>query len=280
MLYYLPGERAEAMDPRRVRELGLGYLLDGPDCDVACRGVLAHGPDGGAGTVVSAMPAGRPEVGYYPNRQEWHEARVGAGEGRPVWIGWPKGQPPGPEDLARREMMGGHAVTLSDGRRWLVPVARLVTGDSPLPRRLVRGDDGQWTPGDVSGPLAGLFAAACRWWEALTSYAEAAFAGGPGAPEGTDPGSPGGGGETMTAITLQDECETAVMALAVNYRLSAVEVNLLGLLDERTEAEVLMALCDWPAVLEMSKKAASAGPGSPPGGTDGSGPDTSRPSAS
>jgi len=132
-------------------------------------------------------------------------------------------------------------------------VARLVGGDPGLPTHL-RRVDGRWRSDTVRPEFADLFADACRIWDKLESLAA-----------GSDSKSPQKTDDEQ--ITVEIEADIAVRALAVNYRIGPVEVDLLGLLDTDTVWQTLKALIDWPAIEDLSKKALEP-PSSPPGGGD------------
>jgi len=235
-LYFVPD--VPGADEALLRELGLDVLLEGgyAQCNVA------EGPAPKTGVVLAAAPA-NPEgalatAGYYPDRQEWLQA-----PGKDYWIGFEKDNRPGPADLERKKLISGHPVKLSDGHTWAVPVARSVNGSSPLPRRLA-WDGAGWIPGGLLEEFKELFAQACAMWDTLI-------------------------GAEATDITLTDECNTAAMALGLNYRLSPIEISALGLFDTKTEVDVLMAVIDWPMVeSELKKKRVAGADVSGPGKKD------------
>lgn len=233
LLYYVPDRRAIGIDV--VKELGLGYAMDrgGPQ-----HAGMQPGPDTGSGVVFSfADPDGKSPSLHAAGGATWEQV-----PGSPVWIGFDPEDPPRPDDLARAEQRDGHAVRLGDGNDWLVPVARAVDGTSPLPRRL-RWDGETWAPGDVLQQYTDLFGEACRIWDTVIAG-------------------------DADSRTLSVECGIAVMALAINYRLGPAEVSLLGLFDTVNEAEIVLALIDWPAVLAFKKKLDSGEITLPPGDED------------
>lgn len=242
-VYYLPGRKSAT--PQVLAELGLGYLLDGAG-GLSAAGVPHSGPDGKAGCMVCLPSAACPEPPIGALAAAAGRAKTFAQlPGSAAWMGWDPASPPGPEDLARREQILGHDVELGDGRRWHVPVARLLDGGTRLPRRLA-WDGEVWSPGQVLDRYRALWTAASRIWDALAGAGE-------------------GGTETVT-VTLDEECSAAAAALAVNYRLGPGEVSLLDLLDEAAEVRVVKALVDWPALDELKKKLEAASPSSLPGG--------------
>lgn len=237
--YYLSGQRA--IKAAKADALGLSYARDGGGPSHAG---INPGPDEKVGVVFAFADArgntpplalaGAPSV-------RWMEQ-----PGNPeLWLGYEPSDPPGPTDLARREQRPGHPVTLTDGHEWIVPVARLLDGQPALPRRL--SWDGQaWTPGEVLDRYTDLFAAACRVWDALMEAGE---------------------------VTLDESCDVAATALAVNYRIGPAEISLLGLFDTDSHAAIIRAMIDWPAVEALKKKLDSGELSLEPGG-GASSPDT------
>jgi len=242
-IYYATGRSAITRED--LTALGLAYLLPaaaGPTC-----APIQPGPDGAAGCVFT-FGAGSLQSAGGKGGAEWRPL-----EGSHIQVMVPAGDLPGPADLARRHAQPGHTVRLGDGRRWLVPVARLVGGDPGLPTHL-RRVDGRWRSDTVRPEFADLFADACRIWDKLESLAA-----------GSDSKSPQKTDDEQ--ITVEIEADIAVRALAVNYRIGPVGVDLLGLLDTDTVWQTLKALIDWPAIEDLSKKALEP-PSSPPGGGD------------
>lgn len=209
---------------------GLGYRKTG------------SGPSGGHGLLMSDKGA----VEYLPAKQTWRKM---ADKG---WIGFET--LPTPHDLMRDEIRAGQNVRLADGRQWLVPVARMVTGggqmsECQLPRKRSLGPDGRWVAGSVTDRHADLWAAAEKWWNKKYAILEQ-VAGAPGA---------------SVEFSLEDETQSAVCALATNYRVGAFECDLLGLFDDTSVMAVLDALCDLVSFdVMLSKKSTAAEPSPTP----------------
>lgn len=234
LIYYLPGPGAASRDV--VVDWGLGYVLEG-DEGVQHVG-MSKGPDGGTGVAFApkAGPGGRPaQLPHDAGRAEWQRM---PGHPRGAWIGRVPGEIVRPQDVARGRQLGGHMTELADGQRWLVPVARMVNGATPLPTAL-RWDGSAWTQGEVLPRFRDLWAHGIRMWDLLIGIAR----------------------EEGHALVFVDEAMTAVHALACNYRLGPAEVSMLGLLDTTSEVAVLKALVDWPSVEVLAAgKAEGAGP--------------------
>lgn len=241
-LYFLPG--GPAVTRKRVEDAGLGYLFDGRRGPGPSHVGLEPGPGGKPGCAFSV--AGRSgRGGPLPSRAS--ETKPGEdGKREPVvawspihgteaWIGVLEDALPGPADLARAEAIEGHQVELGDGASWLVPVVRRLRGDPGLPCALVF-DGHDWNRGDVKPAFRALWAAACRIWAVF---------------QGARVGEP---------VTLTEEATTAATAIAVNYRVSPVEVGALGLLDTGSHVELLKAVVDWPSLKLLEGKEEAATP--------------------
>ena len=105
------------------------------DARIATRHVKA-GPSGGPGMLMARNP--QSGVVYDAHSQVWHGPFVLANNCKPVWFGWFTESPPGPPQFERAHTMPGVALVLGDGRRWVVPVARL------QPKRRDVDADGKW----------------------------------------------------------------------------------------------------------------------------------------
>lgn len=227
IIYYMPGIITTSKE--KVQEAGLGYALgrEGPSYST-----MAPGPDGGRG-VVFVLKGSL----HVPEDTKW-EKYPGRED---LWMGYDPANRPGPEDLAREKQFAGHLVELSDGKSYLVPVARAVDGSTPLPRKLTR-EGKNWIVGDVEEIYREYFAQACRVWDQVYAVADKDDKQG-----------------EETAITIEDGSDVAAMALGLNYRLGPEEMSLLGLFNTENMANVLKAVVDWPGFEEMIKKKITAG---------------------
>ncbi len=239
-LYFLPGaDRAPGLD--ELDAAGLAYAFDRKP---AARQVTA-GPDRLAGWICAdegSVPIA--QTGYYADRQTWRKI-----PGREAWIGRYQDVPIAPEDLARPEQLGGHLVTLADGREWLVPVARGAADEAgqlvwynPLPHTSKLDDAGRWVRGDVVDRYRPLWELAVEWDNALAS-----------ALAQTDDDAQDDDRVSLI-IEFENVHPAAVRALAFNYRIGDCEADALGLLTEKLAAEVLGATVDLPTRLEIIKK--------------------------
>lgn len=234
-LYYVPGAHKQVTDAL-VAKAGLGYAFDAKPQG---RPVMNHGPDGGAG-IVLCDPARVRDIGVFGEAQVWRQA-----PGRGYWVGWFKADGlPGPEDLQRERLLTGHAVALGDERYWLVPVARrieveedeLVGAGCVLPRALGLTEDGEWSAGAVVPRYRALWGVAEQAWDVYMAGIGLEVEG----PE--------------LPFDFRGQVEGAVTVLAANYRVSAVEADILGLLTEETMVQILKAVIDAPKLDGVIKK--------------------------
>jgi hypothetical protein len=270
LLYYIGGER-NTIAAAELRAIGLDYAFDQGE-NVQARGVQ-HGPDGGRGLIVARTD--QEDVGYYPARQRWVRLLAAAsgdaqpvcgqpcqadGEARriPVWVGMVTDRAaPGPEELARQELLDGHMIELLDGRRWLVPIARatvqsdgMLVARMNLPAPCVPDEQGRWRIGPVLPCWESLWRRAERVWDGLEAEIEDEAEGG-------------------RQLTASEALDIAVAALRANYRIERGEAGLLGLLDQQRAMKICGALVDLPTIRDwLKKKAAAAGSGCAAGPAD------------
>ncbi len=237
-LYFIPD--ANAADDALLKRVGLEHLLGAP----RRQGRIDRGPGGGPGCLVTLGPKSGdgPDVGdgppsglsWLPDAQEWPEC-PDAG----FRIGFTKGLPPQPRDLARADLIDGHAVTLEDGNEWVVPIGRVFGLGGARYRRLRIGPGGRVVGGAAIARLEAVERDAERFWRTVFP------------PEKKAPEDPA----AAPVMTDEEQAEAAVRALAVNYRIGRYEaMNALGLLTEENVARVLLALIDGPRLTEALKK--------------------------
>jgi len=231
VLYYVPD--VGTMKAERACELGLGHVFAEGDLTYAG---WQNGPSG-PGVLFAHGQAGFEAA----SACEWTAAPDAA-----YWIGFLRSDLPRPQDLVRVKVMLGHPVRLADGNLWTVPVIRYIDGATALPRRLTWDGQG-WTPEDVIGRHADLFAQLCHAWDVM--MAELAK-------------------DESLRITISETADLAVRLLQINYRLGPAEVSVLGLLDTQTEGEIVLAGMDWPAIRAAVKKGGLVTPSDAPGGQE------------
>jgi hypothetical protein len=256
-LYFIP----ECVDPPELDKLaqwGLAYAFEAPPAWTLKGG--GSGPGGASGLLMAGQGT---ELGYVPARQTWRELPIVDFQ-LPItqddrktrsWLGFWNEKRPGPQTLGRRAMLSGHAVRLADGQEYHIASARkMVTAGGTigalcaLPHRRDVDGEGRWKKRTLLAEYAELWAIAERFWDFYLGASSGA----------------GAGTETpaadVAAARIDDELlyAWATAALAVNYRVAAVECAMLELFDDRNVLEVLRALIDWPTLMEWSKKKAPA----------------------
>lgn len=245
--YFVPGAPA-GFGLADARAAGLGYAFDQ---HFAARTIMGAGPSGGPG-VVFADDSRVKRVGVWLEEQRWMP--VPASERR-IHVGCERADPPTPEDLARPRMLAGHPVRLGDGQLWQVPAAvahaeideRMVPRQA-LPNRISVDADGEWRRDQVVDEYAALWDVALRWNDELVAAWRIQQDGADGADAS---GTAGAAELTFDFGALND---AALLALAVNYRVSKAEIALLGLFADGVPEEILMAVIDWPTLLAWQKK--------------------------
>lgn len=236
--YFVPGR--QRLTHQECREIGLGYAFES---NPAPRPVDS-GPDGQRGVVLCATDE---RIGFYPGKQTW---RRFPGNATGLWCGMFDDQPPRPGDLARAELVPGNWLRLEDGHQWLAPMARRfeeiedrLCWSHTLPTSLELDDEGRVVQGDVRPRYRRLWELAMRYEEAyLTAAADAPSRSG------------------MVKFDFAEADELVPLALQVNYRVSLVELVMLGVYDTQMRTAVLDVLIDQATQLEFFKKKLAALP--------------------
>lgn len=229
MLRYFIPERKIGIDqatPALWADLGLSHAATAwPVLNV----LQSEGPSGAHGTVVvfhdADKPAGRAEVGYFPEKQDWVKCAGGK-----YWCGKGKGERINPESLRRADGAPGIRVQLGDGQEW--EIARAVYEDGRrMTRKLALDDDGNVVKGEVIERYRALDVAASKFFDVFIAA--------------KDEGVP-------AEYMLDDLTDLAVLGLAVNYRISKDEaMRALQLFDEDNVWRACEATISWQVVLEM-----------------------------
>jgi hypothetical protein len=242
--YWLPNQSRVIKLPELL-EAGLGYAVEDK---FTARG-NDSGPDGNQGVVVCHGDNRDGRLGYWPDKQVWKQI-----PGQDIWLGHYLEQRPKPKDLARAEQISGYWVRFDDGHQWLAPMARRWTElddrlfwDYNLPRRYSLNDNAEWVPGDVKPKYERLWTLAMQYDDQLFD----AVASAEEEPDGT------------LRFDFPEINTLAVMALQVNYRVGASELDMLGVYDESSRQLILDALLDNQTWMKWIKKkqAAAVQPG-------------------
>lgn len=218
LLYFFPGSEI-VPSGKPPRSMGQEPILAG--------GSWSHwfpcsGPEDSSGCVIAIFPEGKdgvePRGGYYPQEQEWTAIHQHENAPADYWIGYERDNPPTPEDLIRRDAIGGWPVRLADGLDWQVPV--LPAGRTTLPRRFL------FSAGKASlvvkEPYRSLVERGEKWYECARV-----------SPEGQWPG-------------IDETYLFACDLLRCNYYLSRDEVSALALIDSHNVMRVIEAALAVP----------------------------------
>lgn len=209
MMYFIPN--VATWRDELISEHKLGHAAVGSPSWIHVMG----GPDGANGVVVS-WSRDEPRIGYYPDRQTWHNATAFGG----YWIGINNGIQQLPEDFARDTLIPGHDVVMGDGRAWTIPIARAFPVGTRLPTRFALNASGEVVERVTEAHLA------------LSAHADAVFR-----------SLCDTGGISMDKAEAR---KAVACAISANYRIAEPEALALGLLTTDAMLDVLLALVDFP----------------------------------
>lgn len=230
-LYYLPGNPAPD-DFKQAR----GYALSSGLARTQC----SRGPDGEAGTVAGDPACIDPaKIKFHASEQTWKKCPL-----RPGFVGYWKDTPPTEANLQREPLLAGHVVT-AGGQAWTIPPARQYEEDgegylvsySPLPRTLTLDAAGKWIPGEVTPRFREL-------WQLAGAFLDAEDR----AVAESPPGS------KVVSFHFEQLDALAEAAWTANYRVSPIELDLLGVYDHNTRQAVVDAVLDRDTWARLLKK--------------------------
>lgn len=209
---------------------------------------VSVGPGGDPGWLVYRTIHAPPI--YEPPKQQWRLRTGKAG----LYIGRINGLTPGPSDLARADILPGHAVQLGDDRQWIIPAARQHdeegAGYCALPCSIGMNDQGEWNEFNV-----------LHKYQKLWSYVGEYFV------------------LLMNAIEEQGKCKfnfpnfipLCIEAISTNYCVGPIEISWLGLLTTQNRKFIADAVMDMPTFKDILQKKRQA----QDTGSTSSGPDVS-----
>lgn len=240
-LYFIPGR--QSIDRAAIESLGLGDRIDRHDVGL----IYANGPDGGAGLVIcQSSEDNSPRVDMA--RQVWRAAPKRGADVAPYWIGYWQDRKPCEANLRRPKMLAGQSIELRDGEKWMVP--RLVqfnegtalhgiTYSVRLPQVLDVDDSGELVTGQIDPRYQELWDEGWRAHQSLTMQAEAAG---------------------VASMTITESIKFATRLLGWNYRVTPVEIAMLGLFDDALPIQVVCSAIDndtfWAAVKNQAGRSA------------------------
>lgn len=234
-LYFLPGERS--CSPAKLSEYGLSHAID-PGVSVHSQQVM-RGPDGQPGMLLGAADRWTQGDVKWSDRMR-HKPFPSTHAAKQATCCWLADEPlPGPSELARVKQLDGQALSLADGRPWLIPHARRWESEAymvKLPRTVDIDDDGAFVMGDVLPQYQAIWQHATTYWQQLIDMATAEA------------------GDESRTFQISNPMQIIVDALAANYRVSARELGIIQAIDDQMVERVLHILVDYAGMLSLEKK--------------------------
>lgn len=187
----------------------------------------SQGPGGGDCTLICIGDDAK-QLYFKPEEQTWQQSLNGK-----YRVGFYENDRPDEQSLRRKKQLAGFEVELGDGGKWLIPVARIITGGSVLPQSLILGKDGAIVT-EALPQYAEFSAKAEKLWEDF--QVENKWK------------------EGKTKLTVAERMTFAIEALAWNYHINIEEVNLLKLITTENLGEIMAAIIDVPTIIEVAKQ--------------------------
>lgn len=216
--YFLPNKTKVTLDD--LLAIGLGYAFDpetgaNPKTPFTPRAVT-NGPGGQHGMMVSLSSQ---YCGYYQAAQTWKQ-EVDC----EYWVGMWTDKRPTPETLQRDNIIEGGSLRLDDGHVWTFPSAYHfedydgeILYRHTLPSQLTRNEAGEWVPGEIKQRYRELWRLACSIQDELS----------------------------RDEPVLNSDLDNAVIeCFRCNYRVSAMEIDMLGIHDDTVRIRVPRILLD------------------------------------
>jgi len=209
---------------KKLEEVGLANIFEGVNYS---QRQTAQGPGGGDCTLICIGDDAK-RLYFKPEEQSWQQSLNGK-----YRVGFYEKDRPTPEILARENQINGHEVELGDGSKWLVPIARIITGGSALPQSLVLGKNGEVTT-EALPQYAQFSAKAEKVWEDFLIEIKQR--------------------EGESKLTIAERMTLAIEALAWNYHIGTEEINLLKLITTQNLHEILEVIIDVPTLIKVAKE--------------------------
>ncbi len=143
---YFCDRASQPITLEQTQEWGLGYAFDSKPASCPIEG---RTPSGAPGWLFfDHARLGNAFPGYNSALQEWRKI-----PSSDLWVGFDKGNRPGPETLMRSKVIDGELVALADDQQWLIPRLRIFAGargfQSVLTVLADLDDEGNWVAGKV-----------------------------------------------------------------------------------------------------------------------------------
>jgi len=238
-IYFFPGVSIKELVPRDVfnadvlRECGLESVLgDIRQVRDSCSlfELVKPGPGNATGTLLTVTNGNPPaRSGYLPDAQDWHEKPAGFD----VWVGIDREDIPTPSDLARRKILHGYEIELSDNETWTVPIIRCPFGreshgQSSLPMDYVYGRDGV-AKAVITEEYMDLWRLTGEAWDHWYDR------------------------ENHASIEFETLLRIGVESLGLSYRYGKIEQTVLRLMNSRNWEDVIAAVLDVPLMIAEMK---------------------------
>lgn len=234
--YFLPDTRGQVSD-NLLSRFGLLHIREIGD-NLHCREVI-RGPDGKQGLMCGNARNWQPEEVKQSDSLTWKLFPKSHAEAQ-AYCGWQTDKLPKPEELARKVQLAGEWLTLADGNRWLIPIARKVTQDGSycaLPLAFDLDDEtGEWKASQVQADYK-------RIWDHANAYYDAML-------EASDKVGPG----ESIKFPIPSYERLVSDAIAANYRTSMREIATLGVLTSSVAGEIARVLIDSNGFSQLKKK--------------------------
>lgn len=224
-IYAIP--KVTSISDRLFEQIGLADVMNETDPAQRQFRHSSKGP-GGQDCTLLMVSDNTKLLRFNPDEQTWTISR-----NEKFWVGFYNDDRPTEIILRRRMQLAGHEVELQDASKWLIPVARILTGASALPQSLfIDGQDEI-----IKMPLqkyAEFTHKVDKLWDDFRNE--------------TDPKS-----KEEPKLSTADRMHLAAEALAFNYHVGLDETNMLGLITTQNLIEIMEAIIDVPTLIRIAK---------------------------
>lgn len=226
-LYFAPGDLATVSNSQ-ANQWGLGHVA-GRDGSLTSRQVSASI---GSGCVFALADDHRGSVKFDAEKQTWRKIPEKFTT-RELWIGWWNDDRPGVSDLVRKNQLPGRMVELLNGERWQVPILRKweyedrLQFSTTLPTIIDFNDVGELVIGDVAPQYKQV-------WDLSLRVAQRVVFG-------------------DASVEFDEVIALAGPLLGLNYRVSIIEVVMLGLISTQEAQTIVRAALDLDTFEELLK---------------------------